>query len=81
MATAEVSDDNRGHFTYTQKGKQVLNYLGYLYNKTYLTKDTRLVLWECERRHDSRCSVYVTTDEDGFAIKKPKSSQNECECE
>ena len=48
----------------TQKGKQVLNYLGYLYhkNKTYLTKDTRLVLWECERRRDSRCSVYVNVN-------------------
>ena len=56
---------------YTQKGKQVLNYLGYLYhkNKTYLTKDTRLVLWVSERRRDSsRCSVNVTTDEDGCIL-------------
>ena len=76
MATAEVSDDKlitadilHMHY-YTQKEKQVLDYLGYLYhdNKTYLTKDTRLMLWECERRRDSRCSVYVTTDEDGCIL-------------
>jgi hypothetical protein len=78
MAEANVSrvDDSRGHFTYTQKGKKVLNYSGYLYhkNKSYVSKDTQLVLWECERRRDNRCSVYVTTDEGGFVVKKPTSS-------
>ena len=28
-----------------------------------------LVLWDCERRRELRCSVYVTTDEDGYIMK------------
>lgn len=65
----------RGEFSTTQRGKKILNYLGYLYNinKLYKNGDTTLILWECERRREMRCSVYVTTDEEGSVVKRPTS--------
>ena len=65
----------RGEFSTTQRGKKILNYLGYFYNKNKLYKngDTTLILWECERRREMRCSVYVTTDEEGSVVKRPTS--------
>jgi len=68
-------DMQRGEFSTTQRGKKILNYLGYFYNKNKLYKngDTTLILWECERRREMRCSVYVTTDEEGSVVKRPTS--------
>lgn len=68
-------DMHRGDFSTTQRGKRVFNYLGYLYNKNKLYKngDTNFILWECERRREMRCSVYVTTDEEGRVVKPPTS--------
>lgn len=31
--------------------------------------DRNAVLWECERRRELRCPVYVTTDEEGVIVK------------
>jgi FLYWCH zinc finger domain len=68
-------DMQRGEFSTTQRGKRVLTYLGYLYNKnkSYKSGDTNFILWECERRREMRCSVYVTTDEEGSVVKPPTS--------
>jgi len=29
------------------------------------------VLWQCERRRDTDCAVYVKTDDNGVIIKTP----------
>ena len=61
----------RGEFTVSQKGKTMLNYHGYLYvrNKKFQSGDSVVILWECERRKDLRCPVYMRTNEDGVIIK------------
>lgn len=61
----------RGQFSMTQRGRKMLHYLEHLYqkNKQVGTVDRPLVLWECERRRELRCPVYVTTDEEGIIVK------------
>ena len=36
----------------------------------------RGILWQCERRHDTACEVYVTTDDNGVVIKQPTVIHN-----
>ena len=66
----------RGEFSTTQRGRKTLHYLGHLFHKNKNIKisgsEEILVLWECERRREMRCPVYVTTDEDGVIVKDVK---------
>ena len=50
----------------------------YLFNLNKRRKygDSYKLRWQCERRHDTACAVYVTTDDNGVVIKQPTVSRN-----
>jgi len=74
MAESNISAE----FVLSQRGKRLLHYDKYLCNLNKRRKygDSYKLLWQCERRHDTACAVYVTTDDNGVVIKQPTVSHN-----
>src|SRR5271165_1248869 len=68
-------DDDATSFVYSQRNKPLLLYKGYLFNKnkTITSQATTKIVWQCERRRDTHCSIYVTMDINGRVIKHPTS--------
>ena len=74
MAESNVPAD----FVLSQRGKRLLHFDKNLFNLNKRRKygDSYKLLWQCERRHDTACAVYVTTDDNGVVIKQPTVTHN-----
>jgi len=68
---ADVEDVSSPKLVLSQKGKRMLHYREHLFylNKTRKYGETITLLLQCQRRRDTQCSVYVTTDESCAILK------------
>ena len=64
--------ESHATFVFSQKGKRLLHYEEHLFQRNKRRKygDVYKILWQCERRRDTACAVYLTTDDNGDVIKQ-----------